>query len=68
MNEQEITKIAKEQENVINNILIDSSLYLGMSSAERIKLLHYLLSSYFDLLPFDNVRALPTTMRTGSEM
>ena len=68
MNEQEIVKISREQEKEINNILIDSSLYLSMSPAERQKLLHYLVSSYFYLLPVEKSRALPTTMQTGSAM
>jgi len=68
MNEQELIKITREQEKEINNILIDSSLYLSMSSAERQKLLHYLVSSYFNHLPVENSRALPTATQTGSAM
>ena len=68
MNEQYKIKITREQEKEINNILIDSSLYLGMSPADRQKLLHYLVSSYFTLLPVENNRALPTAMQTGSAM
>jgi hypothetical protein len=65
MSKQEFIKITREQEKEINNILIDSSLYLGMSPAERRKLLHYLVSSFFNLLPADNRRALPTALQTG---
>ena len=57
----------QEQENEINNILIDSSLYLEMSITERQKLLHYIVSSYFNL-PVENRRALPTAIQTGSAM
>jgi hypothetical protein len=39
---------AHEQEKEIVNILVDSSLYLGMSQEERQRLLNYLVSSYFD--------------------
>ena len=57
----------QEQENEINNILIDSSLYLEMSITERQKLLLYIVSAYFNL-PVENRRALPTAMQTGSVM
>jgi len=59
---------AREQEKEIVNILINSSLYLGMSPAERENLLRYLVSSYFDFLPAKNNRALPSAMRTGPTM
>jgi hypothetical protein len=68
MNIQEIVKISREQEKEINNILIDSSLYLSMSPAERQRLLHYIVSSYFNLLPVKNSRALPMGMQAGSAM
>ena len=68
MSEQEIVKITRDQEKEINNILIDSSLYLSMSPAERQRLLHYLVSSYFNLLPVENCRALPTAIQAGSAM
>ncbi len=68
MSKQEFIKITREQEKEINHILNDSSLYLSMSAAERRKLIHYLVSSYFNLLPVENRRALPTAMRTGSAM
>ena len=59
MNEQEITKVIREQEKEIVNILIGSSLYLGMSQTKRQKLLNYLVASYFNPLPGGNSRALP---------
>lgn len=59
---------AREQEKEIVNILINSSLYLGMSQAERENLLRHLVSSYFDFLPAKNNRALPSAMRTGPTM
>jgi len=68
MNEHKIMNSIREQEKEITNILIDSSLDLNMSSADREKLLCYLVSSYFDLLPAHNNRALPSAMRTGSMM
>jgi hypothetical protein len=68
MNVQELIKITKEQEKEINSILIDSSLYLSMSPAERQRLLHFIVSSYFNLLPVESSRALPLGMQTGSAM
>lgn len=68
MNEQEIMNSTQEQEKKIANILIDSSLYLGMSPVERNKLLRYLVSSYFDFLPAKKNRALPSAMQTGPTM
>jgi len=59
MNEQEITKVTRAQEEEIVNILIGSSLYLGMSQTNREKLLHYLVASYFNPVPGENSRALP---------
>jgi hypothetical protein len=68
MSEQKINKITREQGKEIINILIDSSLYLGMPLPERQRLLHYIVSSYFDLLPVENSRARTTAMQTGSAM
>jgi hypothetical protein len=68
MSEQKIHKITREQGKEIINILIDSSLYLGMPLPERQKLLRYIVSSYFDLLPVENSRARTTAMQTGSAM
>lgn len=68
MNEHEIMNRLREQEKEIANILIDSSLYLDMSPAEREKLLRYLVSSYFGFLPAKNSRALPSAMQTGPTM
>jgi hypothetical protein len=68
MSEQKINRITREQEKEIINILIDSSLYLGMSLADRLDLLHFLASSYFNLLPPENSRALPAAVQTGSAM
>ena len=68
MSEQEIIIIIREQEDEINDILNHSSLYLDMSPADRQNLLHYLVSFYFNLLPDENSRALPTAMRTGLAM
>jgi hypothetical protein len=68
MSEQKINKITREQGKEIINILIDSSLYLGMPLPERQKLLRYIVSSYFNLLPVENSRARTTAMQTGSAM
>jgi hypothetical protein len=65
MSKQEFIKIAREQEKEINDILTDSTLYPGMSPVERRKLLHFIVSSYFKLLPFENSRALPMAMQAG---
>lgn len=65
---QENIKIIKEHEKEISNILINSSLYMEMSPAEKHKLLHFLVLSYFDLLPVKNERALPQAMQTGPAM
>jgi len=65
MSEQKINKITREQEKEVINILIDSSLYLGMSSVERRKLLHFIVSTYYKLLPVENSRALPMAMQAG---
>jgi hypothetical protein len=68
MSEQNVNKITREQEKEIINILIDSSLYLGMPLAERQNLLHYLVTAYFNLLPIENRRARTTAMQTVSVM
>lgn len=68
MNEQEMLNITREQEKEITSILIDSSLYPEMSEADRQKLLHYLVASYFNPLPGNNSRALPKAIQNGPEM
>jgi hypothetical protein len=65
---QEFIKITREQEKEINNILIDSSLYMGMSPAEKRKFLHYLVSYHPNLLPVENSRAFSMAMQAGSAM
>jgi hypothetical protein len=67
MGQQKIIKITREQEKEIINILIDSSLYLSMSLADRLDLMHYLVSAYFNL-PIENRRARTTAMQTESAM
>ena len=44
----------QEQEKEIVNILIDSTLYLGMSLPERQRLLNYLVTSYFEPVRSDD--------------
>jgi hypothetical protein len=68
MNKQEIYNVIKEQEREINNIFIDSSLYLGMSQTDRQKLLYYLVASYFYLLTGESSRALPKAIQFGPAM
>ncbi len=68
MNEHETMGVTREQERELTNILIDSSLYLDMSQTDRQKLLHYLVSSYFNFLPDDNNRALPQAIQIGPAM
>lgn len=68
MKQKETMKTTWEQEKEIMNILIDSSLYQEMSQAERQKVLNYLVSSYFALLPVVDRRALPVAMQNGSAM
>lgn len=45
INTSNISNIQDEEKEVIN-ILIDSSLYLDMSLAERYRLLHFIITSY----------------------
>ncbi len=68
MSEQNVIKISREQEKEIINILIDSSLYLGMSLEERQNLLCYLVSAYFNLCRLKRVGPCTTAMQTGSAM
>jgi hypothetical protein len=65
MSEHEIMGVTREQEIELTNILIDSSLYLDMSQIDRQKLLNYLVSSYFNILPGENNRALPKAIQIG---
>jgi hypothetical protein len=68
MNEHEIMGVTREQVRELTSILIDSSLYLDMSQTDRQKLLNYLVSSYFNLLPNENNRALPKAIQIGPTM
>lgn len=47
MNESPAYSLTHEQEKEIIDILIDSSLYLDMELAERYRLLHFIVASYF---------------------
>ena len=53
----EVTAQDREQEREIMNILLNSSLYVEMSAAEREKLLRYLVNSYFQPRVGENCRA-----------
>jgi hypothetical protein len=68
MNEHKIMGITSEQERDLTNILIGSSLYLDMSQSDRQKLLHHLVSSYFNFLTNQNNRALPKAIPIGTKM
>jgi hypothetical protein len=68
MNEHKIMEITREQELDLTNILIGSSLYLDMSQTDRQKLLHHLVSSYFNFLTNQNNRALPNAIQIGAKM
>jgi hypothetical protein len=66
MNRHELIGLTREQERELTNILINSSLYLEMSQTDRQKLLHDLVSSYFNFLPNENNRALPKAIQSGT--
>jgi hypothetical protein len=68
MNEHEMMGLTREQERELTNILFDSSLYMDMSQTDRQKLLHDLVSSYFNFLPNQNNRALPKAIPIGTKM
>jgi hypothetical protein len=46
LNQQETSGLTREEEKKIVNILIDSSLYLDMSLADRKRLIQYILTMY----------------------
>ncbi|HEX9019787.1 MAG TPA: hypothetical protein VF903_00850 [Nitrospirota bacterium] len=46
MNGQVETTSSQDEEREVIGILIDSSLYLDMSLAERYRLLHFIIASY----------------------
>jgi hypothetical protein len=68
MNEHEMMGVTREQERELTNILFDSSLYMDMSQTDRQKLLHDLVSSYFNFQPIQNNRALPKAIPIGTKM
>ena len=47
MNESPENSGIREEERELVNILIDSDLYLDMNLAERYRLLHFLMASYY---------------------
>jgi hypothetical protein len=63
MNEHRIEHTSREREEEIINILVDSSLYQDMPTAERQRLLNYLVMSYFTPFPGKHGRARPKTIR-----
>ena len=67
MSEQEIIIIIREQEEEINDILNNSSLYLDMSPADRQNLLHYLVSFYFNLLPSSSLNYVRKLLQTNDK-
>lgn len=48
MDDSPTVNLTHEQEKELVNILIDSSLYLDMDLAERYRLLHFIVASYFE--------------------
>jgi hypothetical protein len=68
MNKHSMLHSTGEHEEEIMNILVDSSLYQDMSSAERQRLLNYLVRSYFNPSQSEHGRALPKTIRFVPEM
>ena len=48
LNQQETSGLTREEERKIVNILIDSSLYLDMSLADRKRLIQYILTMYYE--------------------
>lgn len=57
MQEAGETMRARKQEEEIMGILLNSSLFVEMSAAEREKLLRYLVTSYFQPRVGENCRA-----------
>ena len=57
-----------EQEQEIMNILLSSSLYAGMSAAEREQLLRYLAAAYFQPRTGENCRIHLKAVRSASSM
>ena len=62
----EVTAQDREQEREIMNILLNSSLYVEMSAAEREQLLRYLVTSYRQPRMGENCRAHLRAVRSAS--
>jgi hypothetical protein len=68
MNDYRTDHPSREREDEIISILVDSSLYQDMSTAERQKLLNYLVASYFQPSPVEQGQTLPGTIRFVPEV
>jgi hypothetical protein len=64
----EVNAQEREQEREIMNILLNSSLYVEMSAAEREKLLRYLVNSYFQPREGEYCRAHLRAARPASAL
>jgi hypothetical protein len=65
MNDDKLFNAASEQEKELIGILLRSSLYQDMAPEDKQKLLNYLVTSYFNVLPGRNSRALPLAIQCG---
>jgi len=65
MNSRILSDITREQEEELTSILLNSSLYQEMDQEDKRKLLNYLVTSYFHVLPGNNSRALPAAIPYG---
>ncbi len=59
MNNPLLFGTANDRVKELNSILLRSSLYQDMAPDDKRELLNYLVTSYFDVLPDRNNRALP---------
>jgi hypothetical protein len=64
MKEHKKTSPATELEEEIMGILLSSSLYVEMSTQDKKRLLHYLVTSYFNPLSGEKGRARPESIQS----
>ena len=62
----EMAGYAKEQEQEVMSILLNSALFVEMSGSERQQLLRYLVTSYFQPRVGENCRAHLKAVRSSS--
>jgi hypothetical protein len=65
MNNYNLFSAASEQEKELISILLNSSLYQDMAPEDKQKLLNYLVTSYFNLIPNKESRILPAAIQGG---